>query len=200
MSLPHAVIIAGGKGQRLGGVRKADLRIGGSRLIDRVTSRLGKVAEPLVISTGADGLRFVLPQNAVAVPDLDIGCAGPLAGLVAAAVALENQGVHAGIIVSVAVDTPFLPTDFVARMMDGLGDASGAYAAWGEDFYPPNAVWRVEGLAERLMSKSAPTSLKALQIEIGARRVDWFVPDQPNPFANLNTLEDLVSLGTRALP
>ena len=46
MSLPHAVIIAGGEGQRLGGVRKADLRIGGVRQIDRVIEALGAVAAP----------------------------------------------------------------------------------------------------------------------------------------------------------
>ncbi|MFN4211385.1 MAG: NTP transferase domain-containing protein, partial [Devosia sp.] len=49
MTLPHAVIIAGGRGERLGGVRKADLRLGGRRLVDRVADELGPLASPLML-------------------------------------------------------------------------------------------------------------------------------------------------------
>ena len=165
MSL-HAVIIAGGKGERLGGVRKADLRIGGARLVDRVAEALGVVEAPLMIATGPGDVRFRLPAGAVAVPDLDAPVGGPLAGLAAAVEALRVQGIGVGLLVSVAVDTPFLPADFVSVMRDGLGSSPAAYAACREQFYPPNAIWRIEALTalpEQVRTGKAAHSLKALQ-------------------------------------
>lgn len=198
MNLPHAVIIAGGRGERLGGVRKADLRIGGRRLVDLVIEALGAVAPPLMISTGPRDDWRGLPGNAVAVPDLDADVGGPLAGLAAAIAALQAEGVDKGMLVSVAVDTPFLPAGFAAAMQAALGEASAGCAACGDQFYPPNAIWRIEALAElpdQVRRNRAPRSLKALQQELGARQVDWTASHAANPFANVNTVADLVALG-----
>jgi molybdopterin-guanine dinucleotide biosynthesis protein A len=199
MSLPHAVIIAGGQGQRLGGVRKADLKLGGRRLIDRVAQAIGSVEGPMLVATGP-----VHPAPAgpyVAVPDLDAELGGPLAGLAAAVDLLARQGIHDGPLVSVAVDTPFLPADFVAVMTESLGEHSGVYARWGEEFYPPNSLWRLSALAslpDRVRAGTAPKSLKALLGEIGAISQDWRASAPLNPFDNLNDLNDLVRLGRRA--
>lgn len=201
MSLLHAVIIAGGKGERLGGVRKADLRIGGRRLVDCVAGALGDVAAPLMISTGPQDDGRGARDGALAVIDLDAPVGGPLAGLAAAVDLLHRRGVDSGFLVSVAVDTPFLPDSFVAVMLEGLGDAPAAFAGWGDEFYPPNAVWRIEALTnlpEQVRQDRAPRSLKALQQALAARRVDWTASHEANPFANLNTVADLVALGRTA--
>lgn len=197
MSPVHAAIIAGGEGQRLGGVRKADLRIGGVRQIDRVVAALGAVARPILVSTGPEHRRIEMPAGCAALPDLDAPHGGPLAGLAAAIDRLAREGITHGLLVSVAVDTPFLPTDFVQRLEAGLGEAPAAFAAWGDDFYPPNAIWRVEslqGLPDSIMRDAAPASLKALQRELGAVRVDWAEDAEANPFLNINTVADLVAL------
>ena len=201
MSLPHAVIIAGGRGERLGGVRKGDLRIGGRRLMDRVTESLGAVATPLMIAIGPGETRLRLPVGAIGVADLDAPMGGPLAGLVAAVAALQARGIGTGLLVSVAVDTPFLPADFVTIMRDGLGSAPAAYAAWGDQFYPPNALWRIEALSalpQLVRSGEAARSLKALQQMLGAVAVDWTGRAGADPFANINTVGDLVRLGGMA--
>jgi molybdopterin-guanine dinucleotide biosynthesis protein A len=198
MSLPHAVIIAGGKGERLGGVRKGDLRIGGRRLVDRVAEALGPVAAPLMIATGPGAAQLRGPAGSASVPDLDTPTGGPLAGLAAAVEALGARGVGAGLLVSVAVDTPFLPADFVAIMRDRLGGAPAAYAAWGDQFYPPNALWRIEtltSLPEQMRKGGAVHSLKALQQMLGAAPVDWAERADADPFANVNTVQDLIRLG-----
>ena len=198
MSLPHAVIIAGGRGERLGGVRKADLRIGGRRLVDRVAAALGTVDGPLMIATGPGDKRFRLPAGAVAVADLDAPVGGPLAGLAAAVEALRTRGIGTGLLVTVAVDTPFLPADFVAVMSKGLGSAAVAYAACGDQFHPPNAIWRLEALAtlpEQVRAGSAAPSLKALQKMLGAAPVDWVSVASLDPFSNVNTMDDLIALG-----
>jgi molybdopterin-guanine dinucleotide biosynthesis protein A len=197
MTLPHAVIIAGGEGQRLGGVRKADLRIGGVRQIDRVIGALGAVQSPILVSSGPPGRLLDLSPGFVMVPDVDAPCAGPLAGLVAAINWLTRHGIVEGLLVSVAVDTPFLPGHFVLRMGAALETAPAAFAAWGEDFYPPNAVWRIEALLTlpaRIAAGDGPSSLKILQRTLEARRVDWAMDQATNPFRNVNTMADLVAL------
>ncbi|MCS6760116.1 MAG: hypothetical protein MO852_15180 [Candidatus Devosia euplotis] len=60
-------------------------------------------------------------------------------------------------------------------MVDGLRDADSAYAAWLEDFYPPNAIWRLAALQvlpDALSRPDAPASLKSLQRQLGSIRVD----------------------------
>ena len=202
MTLPHAVIIAGGQGIRLGGLRKADLRLGGRRQLDRVIAALGAVRHPIMVASGPPSQFLALPTTCVGVADRDSPCAGPLAGLVAAVAQLAESGITTGLLVSVAVDTGFLPEDFIPHMIAELGDAAGAYASWGEDFYPPNAIWRLEWLQHlprAADSAEAPASLKALQHQLGARRVDWAGTTAANPFANINTLADLLTLQRIAL-
>ncbi|MDB5537034.1 MAG: hypothetical protein JWQ65_1909 [Devosia sp.] len=199
MTPPHAVIIAGGEGQRLGGVRKAELKIAGRRLIDRVASALGTIAPPLLVATGHGSL--ALPANTIGVPDLNNALGGPLAGLAAAVDWLEEHGITDGLIVSSAVDTPFLPTDFVAVLTAALESHAAVYAKWGDEFYPPHALWRLSAIATlpaRVRAGTAPKSLKALLGEIDALAQDWQALSAFNPFENLNTLGDLVRLGRRA--
>lgn len=198
MSVPHGVIIAGGRGERLGGVRKADLRLGGLRLVDRVAEALGPVEPPLMIAVGQEDDGRGRRDGAVAVTDLAAPAGGPLAGLAAAVSALQARGIGEGLLVSVAVDTPHLPQDFAAIMAADLGDAPAAFATWGADFYPPNAIWRLEALADlprQVMAHTAPASLKALLAGLGAQEVDWHARHAADPFRNVNTLADLLALG-----
>ena len=198
MSAPHAVIIAGGKGERLGGVRKAELRIGGRRLIDRVADALHDAARPILVATGHG------PPPAgdyLGVADLDDSFGGPLAGLAAAVGWLARHGLHDGLIASVTVDTPFLPRDFIAVMTEALGDGAAVSARWGEQLYPPNTLWRLSAMAtlpQRVRTGVAPNSPKALLAELGATSHDWQPASTVNPFDNLNTLTDLVRLQRRA--
>ena len=199
---PHAVIIAGGGGTRLGGVHKSALRIGGVPVLERVLAGLTGVKRPILIATGPAEQRPAIPEGCAAVPDIPDSVGGPLAGLVAAAKALGDKGITSGLLVSVAADTPFLPEDFVARISLALGPAPAAYAAWGEDFYPPNAIWRLEALQDLLPGSGKagkPGSLKALHASLGSVRVEWSDWADANPFANLNALKDLIALQKRAL-
>jgi len=203
VSRVHGVIIAGGKGERLGGVRKADLRIGGRRLVDRVAEALGTVAQPLMIAVGPVDDGRGRREGAVAVTDLKGPMGGPLAGLAAAVVDLQTRGIGDGLLVSAAVDTPFLPGDFMTVMLAALGDAPAAFAGWGTDFYPPNAIWRIAALADlpgQVLAGTAPGSLKALQAHMAARNVDWAGRCAADPFLNVNTAADLLALGRRGTP
>lgn len=196
MSGNYAVVLAGGEGRRLSGVRKADLRVGGVPLIERVIGALRGVQEPLLVSTGPAGRQWALPPGCVGVSDPE-GIAGPLAGLVAAVSALQTWGIIDGLLVSAAVDTPFLPGDFVERLVDGLGPAPAAFAGWNDAFYPTNSIWRLEAIADLPQRSGEIGSLKSLLKNLGARRVGWDELAE-DPFANINTPEDLLAMGRRA--
>ncbi|WP_172122945.1 MULTISPECIES: NTP transferase domain-containing protein [unclassified Devosia] len=199
MSLPFGVIIAGGAGQRLGGVRKAELRVGGVRLLERVAAAFGPVAAPLLIATGPHRAPAPLPDGALAVPDLPAAVGGPLAGLAAAVAALKQSGIESGVLVSAPVDTPFLPAGFAQVMADALGQAEAIYARHDQDFYPPVAAWRLEALqslAGDVGRSSAPASLKALHRQLGSAELDW-PAEESNPFININTLAEVLAAEKR---
>lgn len=198
MSVPHALILAGGRGERLGGVRKADLKIGGVRLIDRVIAALQPVQSPVLVSIGHGGGAWA---GTVSVADFDVELGGPLAGIAAGVDYLAAHGIIGGLLVTAAADTPFMPRDFIAVMEESLGDSSAAFAGWGESFYPTSAMWRLEALQAlpaQVKAGTSPHSPKALLEKLGATRVDWMGRENENPFANLNTMGDLVALGRRA--
>jgi molybdopterin-guanine dinucleotide biosynthesis protein A len=194
----HALILAGGQGSRLGQIRKADLRLGGATLFERVAGQLRDVGTPLLISVGADAPATTWPG--IALPDLDLPIGGPLAGLISAAAHLERAAPE-DVLVTVAVDTPFLPNDYVRRLVAALGaGAPAAQAGWGGNFYPTNAIWRLSALADlpaMAREGTLPKSAKALLAMAGATDVDWSDTHQQDPFANLNTMADLVALARR---
>lgn len=195
------LILAGGRGERLGGVIKSELVIGGVRLLERVAERLG-ACSPLLVGHGRiDPPALHLPAGMVAVPDLDGDYAGPLAGLAGAIAYINTLATPPELLVSVAVDTPFLPDDFVTRLVDGLGDAPAAVAAYGGQPYPTNAIWRMarfRDLPERVRAGTAPHSLKSLSSGAGGRTIEWPESTAGDPFANVNTPEDLANLQQRA--
>lgn len=193
------LILAGGSGQRLGGVRKADLRLGGQTLLQRVAERLGNLQQNLLISTGREAARY--DRFGTCVPDLDLGLSGPLAGIVAAARHLEGRADPDTILISVAVDTPFLPEDYVTCLVDALvGGAQAVQAGWQGNGYPTNAAWRLPALAvlTRQIDAGGVGSAKKLLRTLQAPLLDWGDSCPVDPFANLNTLEDLMALTRRA--
>ncbi len=194
------VIIAGGEGRRLGGVLKSELLVGGVRLIDRVAARFAGCDPLLVVHGRHDAGRLSLPAGAVAVPDLESDYGGPLAGLAAAVAWLATHGWSGDVVMS-AVDTPFLPADYVERLIEALANAPGAVARYGEQPYPTNSAWRLTAIAElpdEVRAGTAPRSLKRLAERLGAASVDWPIGAGGDPFANANTPEDLAALEAQA--
>ena len=96
MTPAHAVIIAGGQGQRLGGVRKADIRIGGITMLERVAGALTSATRPIIVATGPHGASLALGLDYIGVSDLDGTGGGPLAGLAAAGASLRSRGITQG--------------------------------------------------------------------------------------------------------
>ena len=198
-----AVILAGGEGTRLGGAVKANILLGGRTLLERVADVLLPEAAVVVVAHGRIAPEVLQLSPALTpVADLAGGLRGPLAGLAAAIGYVEANDPETVFLVSAAVDTPFLPPDFVERLV-ATAQATGASAVLARcagQSYPTNALWRLSPLRRlpaRALDGTAPVSLKQLAAELGALSVDWPAAPGGDPFANVNTPADLAALEAR---
>jgi molybdopterin-guanine dinucleotide biosynthesis protein A len=182
------LILAGGKGSRMGGVDKGLQAFRGRRLIDHVFERLAPQVGGVIINANQNqdayrtfGVRVV--SDAIG------NFAGPLAGL------------HAGLSVSkrpflasVPCDSPFLPEDLIARLY-GRIDETGAELAVAKTGDRPHPVFS-------LMRRGVLDHLSDFLKE-GGRKIDaWYATlsvvevafdDEAETFSNINTLEELAS-------
>ncbi len=189
------LLLAGGQSRRMGGGDKALRLLGGVSLLDRVIERLRPQVDALVLNANGDADRFAkfgLPVVPDSVPDF----AGPLAGVLAGLDWTAAYCPDRPFVVSVATDAPFLPTDLVARLVEGTEREGGdlACAASGGRSHPVFGLWPV-----RLRE-----DLRRAVVEEGIRKVDTWtarhrlvtVPfaDRPtDPFFNANRPEDFAA-------
>jgi molybdenum cofactor guanylyltransferase len=187
------VLLAGGLARRMGGGDKPLRLLGGKPLLDHVIARLRPQVSGLVLNANGDPARFAsyrLPVVGDSIPDY----AGPLAGVLAGLDWTAEHRPDCPMIVSVATDAPFLPTDLVARLADATAaeGADLACAASGGQAHPVIGLWPV-----RLRE-----DLRQALVDEGLRKVDvWtaryklaVVPfaDHPvDPFFNANRPGDL---------
>lgn len=196
-----ALILAGGRGERLGGTIKSELEIGGKRLLERVAAALEGCAPLLVAHGRIDPASLRLLAGMIAVPDLDGDYAGPLAGMGGAVAYLNTLPTPPDYLVSVAVDTPFVPPEFVDWLRSALLDGPCAIAAYADQPFPTNAIWRpalLRELPEQIRAGTAPRSLKSLSAELGGHLAEWPVSPAGDPFANINTPTELAEMRHRA--
>ena len=188
------IVLAGGESRRLGR-DKALVRLGGQRLVDRVADRLAPQVAALAISRH-DGLLESPRPGATLLADAAGPRDGPLAGLLAGLDWAARHHPAATHVVTVAVDAPFLPTDFVERLAAAL-EAAGAQACVADSGgrrHPVACLWPIA--ARHVLREDLGRE--------GSRRVGLFLdrlrpavarwPAAPvDPFLNVNTAEDLAA-------
>lgn len=189
------VILAGGRGSRMGGRDKALLALGGRPLAVHVAARLAPQVEAMAISANGDAGRFgFLGLDVVA--DADDSFAGPLAGILAGlrwAAALPGPP---RALVTAAVDTPFFPADLAARLDEAAGDRPGGAVALSHGRrHPTFALWPL-ALADDLaafLAEDESRRLGAFLDRHGTAGVDFTPAQGVDPFFNINTPADLAA-------
>lgn len=187
-----AVILAGGRSRRMGGMDKALLSLAGRPLIAHVADILRPQVPAVWINSNRPAVDYAalgLPVIADTLPNQP----GPLAGLIAAFQACTTPWV-----LVVPCDTPCLPTDLVARMCATVARRPAALCSISDGARTHAAVI----LAHRSMAEPLTTFLAD-----GGRKVqDWLVAqhciladfsDRPEAFANANTPDELNQLERR---
>ena len=184
-----AMILAGGRGLRLGTRDKALCRLGTQTLLGHGLDRLRLHCTPVALNANGDVSRFSQFDVQV-VPDSLDGHLGPLAGVLAAMDWAASLGYMD--VITIAVDTPFFPKNLTQRLSKERAPNTIALAATRDPqghlwHHPTFGIW--------------PTDLRdQLRADVlnGARKVTaWtktqeagravFDPGDFDPVFNLNT-------------
>lgn len=182
-----AVVLAGGKSQRLG-VDKTLLRLDGHWLLQRIVEQLCTLSDNVLVVTNEP--QKLASLGVPAVPDQQVGI-GPLAGILAGLLAMRYpMGLF------VACDMPFLSRRLVRYMIRLAADVDVVIPRNGDETEPLHALY----------GKTCLDAISA-SLEQGRRRVIYFFdrvrvryvgPDEMSAFDplglslfNINQPEDL---------
>lgn len=185
------LVLAGGRGSRMGGRDKGLIPVLGRPALDHLLARIRPQSTRIMISANRNLAQYARYGYPLVRDTLD-GFAGPLAGIHAGLSACNTR-----YMLSVPVDAPLVSPDYLARMKQSLeGSDRPACAAEFEGQLEP-----VFCLAERDTASALETYLAAGRRSvhgwlehIGATRVDF--SDVPEQFINLNRAADRHRLET----
>jgi molybdopterin-guanine dinucleotide biosynthesis protein A len=183
------LILAGGRGSRMGGVDKGLQIHRGRPLAAHALERLRPQVGRLMVNANRN-LETYRAMGVPVWPDEVPDYPGPLAGMLAGLAHCETA-----LMATVPCDTPNFPLDLVARLASGLeraeADIAVAYTRAGEDLFPQPVFC--------LMKTSLEDALAAF-IAAGERKTGFFARGQRNTrvvfdhdaeFFNINTLTEL---------
>jgi molybdenum cofactor guanylyltransferase len=186
-----ALIFAGGRASRLGGVNKALLEVGGSTIVARILAALGPLVAERVLLTNDAALADLEEVTLVFDPAPHAGVLPALAaGLKAAA---------GDVCLAVACDMPFVSPELFAHLLDvqRLADADVVIPRTAGFLEPMHAVYRREPVLHAIRAALARGDQRMISYfsEVRVREVaeeEWR-PVNPSgtAFFNVNTPDDL---------
>src|SRR5688572_19864630 len=178
------IVLAGGKGSRMGGVDKGLQPLRGKPMVEWVLARFAPQVGEIIINANQNLPTYEKYGHRV-VSDAIGGFAGPLAGLHAGLNAARHP-----LVVTVPCDSPFLPNDLVGRLQASLKNHDLAVAKTGAQPHPVFA----------LMKREVRESLEGF-LASGGRKIDaWYAAlkvvevsfdDEADALRNVNTLDEL---------
>ena len=192
-NLITGLVLAGGRGSRMGEVDKGLQQFRGKPMVAHVLERLTPQVDETIINANRNVDLYAAFGYRV-VPDVIAGFAGPLAGL-----HIGMRSASTRLIVTSPCDSPFLPLNLVARLHHALV-AEHADLAVAKTFDQAHPVFC-------LTKTELEPHLRAF-LESGQRKIDkWYATlqvvevafdDNVDAFANINTAEELRALEPKA--
>ena len=186
------VILAGGAARRMGGEDKGLTPLNNEAMIAHVIQRLAGQTPDILINCNRSQQQYAKFGYPL-IEDTLSGGLGPLAGILSA---LDNS--DSDYVLSVPCDTPLLPIDLAARMMQTIQQeqADACTVNDGDRLHP----------VILLVKRSVFSGLREYLIGGGRKVHDWFYSvthcsadfsDQPETFININTPQQLATLQQR---
>jgi molybdenum cofactor guanylyltransferase len=185
---PHpditAVILAGGRGQRMGGEDKGLIELNSKPLIQHVIEAIQPQVDAILINANRNQTRYEAFGYPV-IADSLLNYQGPLAGFIAAMQTIGTEDM-----LTLPCDGPMVPDDLVTRL-EHARRAAGADIAVAHDGKRLQPVYA-------LIPKRLAVSLQSY-LDGGDRKIDlWYerhrvaradFSDIPHTFININTLQ-----------
>ncbi len=180
------VILAGGRGVRMGGQDKGLVRLSGEPLVAHVRERLLPQVGQLLLNANRSAEPYARLGFDI-IPDQVGGYAGPLAGIQTGLASAPTEWVLFS-----ACDTPWIPEDLTQRLWQAaVSSRDGVAVAHDGE--------RMQWLSCLVRKDLEPSVIKALAEDIRSMR-GWLAnldvavadfSDQAESFANLNSPEEL---------
>ncbi|MDH5632314.1 MAG: molybdenum cofactor guanylyltransferase [Gammaproteobacteria bacterium] len=180
-----AVILAGGRGRRMGGQDKGTVIFRGKPLIEHVIERLQPQTDQIMISANRN-VEFYRQYGYPVLVDNLGEYWGPLAGIATAMKFCNSE-----LLLTAPCDTPFLPTDLLTRLSEALGETGDL--AMAEDnlrIHPVIALLRCR-LHDRLITDLGQGERKVMNWMQSQQWSTASFNDQSGLFANINSPDDL---------
>ncbi len=182
-----ALVLAGGKNSRMGGVDKAFLRVGGETVVARTLALLQRCFPEVVVVSNQPHkyASFAVP---VVVDEFEGG--GPLAGIHAGLRLLTRP--HAFV---VACDMPFLRIEPIAHLVAAIGAQDAVIPCWDNDIEPLHAIYTTAlrpriTTALRAGTRAIRDFLPTIDVEYVPEAVMRAVIGSEESFRNVNTPEE----------
>jgi molybdopterin-guanine dinucleotide biosynthesis protein A len=187
------ILLAGGRASRMGGGDKGLRRIGGATILARVIATMAQQCAGLVLNANGDPARFAAYGLPV-IADSLAGFQGPLAGVLAGLDWVAANRPDLALAVSAPTDTPFLPSDLVARLQAARFEkgADIACARSASGAHPVIALWPV-AIRGALRHALVDEDLRKVGLFTQRHRLayaDWAAAPV-DPFFNANEPADL---------
>jgi molybdenum cofactor guanylyltransferase len=188
-----ALILAGGKGSRMGGGDKPLRLLHGKPILAHTIEAINPQVDAILLNANGDGARFGMYQLPV-IPDSLPDYPGPLAGILAGLEWLAQHRPDTQDLLSVPGDCPFLPADLVeqlnaARQRDTMPLACAGSGGWT---HPVIGLWPLsikDALREAL--GAGERKIDRFTARFGCATANWPM-DLRDPFFNVNTPDDLL--------
>lgn len=178
------VILAGGRGSRMGGEDKGLVLYRGKPLYQHVLTRLQPQVGKVCISANRSLPLYQqsgLPVIVDTLPDFP----GPLAGMLAVLREIESEWAA-----FIPCDTPLVPADVVWQLWQKREDAPVVWARTADRDHPTVALVH-RSVAEKLAAFLAQGERRVMQFLCQAGGHSVLFADDDGAFANINRPEDL---------
>ena len=184
-----AIILAGGRATRMGGVDKGLVTLQNKPLIQHVVERLKPQVDEIFINANRE-IETYLKFGYRVLQDETDEFLGPLAGF--------NMGLqHAKYeyVLTVPCDSPLLPLDLTKRLLHSMTEALAdiAVASSDENAHPVFCLMKKSVLPSLIeFLEAGERKVSAWQKSLNYIEVDF--SDNSDAFINLNTFDDLKTL------
>ena len=184
-----ALILAGGRGSRMGSVDKGLQLFKGMPMVAHVLERMSPQVDEVIINANRSIEQYAAFGHRV-VPDTIDGFAGPLAGLHVGLMQATTP-----LLVTAPCDSPFLPLDLVTRLHTAMevGNVDLAVAKTYDQVHPVFCLVKRD-LEPHLREFLASGQRKIDKWYATLRVVEVQFDDQESAFANINTEAELREL------
>ena len=178
----------------MGGGDKTLRQIGGATILARVIATMARQCAGLVLNANGDPARFSAYRLPVVADDVP-GFQGPLAGILAGLDWVAANRPELAFAVSAPTDTPFLPSDLVARLVAARLQAGAdiACARSASGAHPVVALWPVaiRGALRHALVDEELRKVGRFTQRFHLAYADWAAA-AVDPFVNVNEPADLL--------